>query len=552
MGLNAYFSYQVVGFHGTGRVSYRLALTAVFVEGLIFVALSILGLRQWLARSIPSSLKIASGAGIGLYLALIGLTYSAGIGAITGSTSDPLEIAGCVPSLINGTTGICESGQMRNPTMWLGIFGGGIFTAFLMMYRVKGAIIFGILLVSIISWPRDTSVTYFPHTEYGDESFEFFKKVATFHPIKRVLVAQDWSITGENAGEFMVALITFLYVDILDCTGTLYSMARFCGAIDEDTQDFEGSAVAYLVDAMSITIGSLFGTSPVTAFIESGAGISEGGATGLTACTTGILFFISVFFSPIFASIPSWATGCTLVLVGAMMTRACTEINWRYIGDSVPAFVTLIVMPFTYSIAYGLIAGIVTYIILNGGAWILEKCSGGRIVPHDAEQADYWSPKVRGGILPGWVKRAARGKRDFWREWNFDTDGEEDIYEDQFHQHNRESYQTGIAKRTSGSDALPSPTYSDRAFSGIGGNRDFMSGRERESREMRTWEMEGMAMGIGGVMGGIKGGNGLGTVTTVRGGLADRDRIRERERELGFDVDLNQPSRTWLKPVREN
>ena len=421
MGLNAYFTYQVVGFHGQGLVSYRLALTAVFVEGLIFVALSILGLRQWLARAIPSSLKIASGAGIGLYLALIGLTYSAGIGVITGSSTDPLELAGCSPSL-RATDGTCTSGKMRNPTMWLGIFCGGIFTAFLMMYRIKGAIIAGILLVSIISWPRDSPVTAFPHTPLGDSSFDFFKKVVTFHPIEHVLVAQDWNITGSNGGQFAVALITFLYVDILDCTGTLYSMARFCGAIDEDTGDFEGSAVAYLIDAMGITIGSLFGCPPVTAFIESGAGISEGGTTGITACVTGLCFFISIFFAPIFASIPSWATGCTLILVGAMMARACTDINWRYIGDSIPAFLTLAIMPFTYSIAYGLITGIVTYIILNVGAWLIAKASGGSIMPHDYEHKDYWTYKVRGGLLPGWVKRAARGKRDFWREWDFDEE----------------------------------------------------------------------------------------------------------------------------------
>jgi AGZA family xanthine/uracil permease-like MFS transporter len=422
MGINAYFTYQVVGYHGSGPVSYQMALTAVFVEGLLFVGLSILGLRQWLARAIPSSLKIASGAGIGLYLALIGLTYSAGIGAVTGSTSDPLELAGCVPSLRDSTTRVCTGEKMRNPTMWLGIFCGGIFTAFLMMYRVKGAVIAGILLVSVISWPRNTSVTAFPDTALGDAAFDFFKQVVTFHPIKHILVAQDWNITGEHAGQFAIALITFLYVDILDCTGTLYSMARFCGAIDEDTQDFEGSAVAYIVDALGISIGSLFGCSPVTAFVESGAGISEGGATGITACVTGICFFISLFFAPIFASIPAWATGCTLILVGAMMARACTEINWRYIGDSVPAFMTLTIMPFTYSIAYGLIAGIVTYIILNSGAAIITWASGGRIVPYDYEQSDYWSYKVSGGIIPGWVKRAARGKKDFWRDYNFDTE----------------------------------------------------------------------------------------------------------------------------------
>lgn len=132
--------------------------------------------------------------------------------------------------------------------------------------------------------------------------------------------------------------------------------------------------------------------------------------------TTGICFFISIFFAPIFASIPAWATGCTLILVGAMMARACTDINWRYTGDSIPAFVTMAVMPFTYSIAYGLIAGIFTYIILNGTAYVLRKASGGRITPHDYDNADGWSYKVKGGILPGWLKRAARGKKDFWRE----------------------------------------------------------------------------------------------------------------------------------------
>ena len=139
-----------------------------------------------------------------------------------------------------------------------------------------------------------------------------------------------------------------LYVDIFDCTGTLYSMARFAGFVDPRTQDFEGSAVAYLVDAGGIVIGSLMGCSPVTAFIESGAGIQEGGKTGLTAITTGLCFFIAIFFAPIFASIPPWATGGTLILIGSMMAKAVTEINWNYPGDAIPAFITLMVMPFTY------------------------------------------------------------------------------------------------------------------------------------------------------------------------------------------------------------
>lgn len=253
MGLNAYFAYTVVGYHGSGMIPYSIALTAVFVEGFVFLGLTLLGIRQWLARALPASIKLATGTGIGLYLTLIGLTYSAGIGLVTGAVDTPMELAGCVSTLKDPTTGLCPSStRMRNPTMWIGIFCGGVLTVFLMLYRVRGAIIMGILLVSIISWPRSTPVTYFPHTELGDSMFDFFKKVVTFHPITRTLAAQDWSISG-HGGQFGLAFITFLYVDILDTTGTLYSMARFAGTIDEHTQDFEGSALAYVC----------FSTSPV-------------------------------------------------------------------------------------------------------------------------------------------------------------------------------------------------------------------------------------------------------------------------------------------------
>ncbi|EAW12868.1 NCS2 family permease [Aspergillus clavatus NRRL 1] len=416
MGLNAYFAYTVVGYHGSGMIPYSIALTAVFVEGFVFLGLTLLGIRQWLARALPASIKLATGTGIGLYLTLIGLSYSAGIGLVTGATDTPLELAGCVSSLRDPTTGMCPSdAKMRNPAMWVGIFCGGVFTALLMLYRVKGAVIIGILLVSIISWPRPTSVTYFPHTELGDSMFDFFKQVVTFHPIKHTLVAQDWNI-ATHGSQFGLAFITFLYVDILDTTGTLYSMARFAGAIDERTQDFEGSSMAYMVDAICISIGSLFGSPPVTAFVESGAGISEGGKTGLTSCVTGLCFFVAVFFAPIFASIPPWATGCTLVIVGALMCKAAAEINWRYYGDAIPAFLTIAIMPFTYSIAYGLIAGILSYMVINVTVWLVEKTSGGRIAPENKDEKDFWSYKIPGGFFPPWIRRAARGKKDFWRE----------------------------------------------------------------------------------------------------------------------------------------
>jgi AGZA family xanthine/uracil permease-like MFS transporter len=210
MGLNAYFAYTVVGPRGSGIASYSTALTAVFVEGWVFLGLTLIGMRQWLARALPSSIKLATGCGIGLYLALIGLTYSAGIGLVQGGTSTPIELAGCAEDMMDATTGLCMSSEkMRSATMWIGIFCGGVLTALLMMYRIKGAVIIGILLVSIISWPRTTPVTFFPYTELGSSKFDFFKKVVTFHPIKHTLLAQDWNLSGKGA-EFGLAFITFL------------------------------------------------------------------------------------------------------------------------------------------------------------------------------------------------------------------------------------------------------------------------------------------------------------------------------------------------------
>ncbi|KAJ6783077.1 hypothetical protein PWT90_06077 [Aphanocladium album] len=416
MGLNAYFAYTVVGFHGTGPVPYKVALTAIFVEGFIFFGLALFGMRQWLARAIPASIKLATGAGIGLYLTLIGLTYSNGIGVIVGSQATPVELAGCHPANRDPKTGTCPgSDKMRNPTMWIGIFCGGILTVMLMLYRVKGAVIAGILLVSIISWPRPTPVTSFPYTPVGDDAFDFFKKVVTVHPIKHILNVQEWNVS-EYGGQFGLALITFLYVDILDCTGTLYSMARFAGLIDPVTQDFEGSTLAYMTDAICISIGAIFGLPPVTAFVESGAGITEGGKTGLTAVMTGFCFFITIFFAPIFASIPPWATGCVLVIVGSMMATAVVEINWKYLGDAVPAFLTIALMPFSYSIADGLIAGVMSYIILNGSVWVIKKVSGGRILPPNYEERTGWTYKIPGGVLPPWMVRLSKGNAKFWQE----------------------------------------------------------------------------------------------------------------------------------------
>ncbi|KAF9695947.1 hypothetical protein EKO04_005962 [Ascochyta lentis] len=405
MGLNAYFAYQVVGYHGSGIVPYNLALTAVFIEGFIFLGLSLIGMRQWLVKVIPNSLKIATACGIGLFLALIGLSNNIGIGAISGAYDTPLRIAGCADKY-KDDLGVCTSHEMTSPTFWIGLMCGGVITSFLMMYKVKSAMIIGILIVSITAWPRGTDVTFFPYNQIGDERWDYFKKVAYFHPINHTLNTLDWDIS-QHSSQFVLALFTFLYVDIIDCTATLYSMARFCGVVDTESGDFPRSTVAYCTDAFCISVGALLGVSPVTAYIESGAGIAEGGKTGLAAITAGLCFIVSMFFAPIFASIPPWATGSTLVIVGCLMMRQVTSINWRYIGDAIPAFVTLMFIPFSYSAAYGLIAGLMIYATLNGMAYLTELVSGGRIVPDDQDAREYWSIRPRG--RDPWFVRAGQG-----------------------------------------------------------------------------------------------------------------------------------------------
>ncbi|QRV92927.1 xanthine/uracil permease [Ceratobasidium sp. AG-Ba] len=422
LGLNAYFAYSVVGFHGSGSVTYREALAAVFLEGWLFFILSLLGIRQWLARIIPRSLTLATGAGIGLFIALIGLG-SAGLGVVGGDYTNLVGLGGCTDEYRDPEhPNYCLSHVLRSPTMWLGIFAGGIFTTLLLLYRVRGAIIIGILLVSIISWPRTTNVTLFPHTAVGDDNFNFFKKVVTFHKLEKIGNAIDYNYAK---GQVWIALVTFLYVDLFDTTGTLYAMAKFSGVMNPRTRDFEGSTVAYMVDAFSISMGALMGTSPVTAFIESATGISDGGKTGITAIVSGICFFIAIFFAPIFASIPGYATGGALVLVGSLMIKNVVDINWGYVGDAVPAFLTLIVIPFTYNIAYGLITGIVTYLLLNTLPWAIRRLTGRRISPPGFEdEREPWSIP-EDGLLPQWMRKLARGDRRFWvddEDWPRDND----------------------------------------------------------------------------------------------------------------------------------
>ncbi|KAG0360983.1 hypothetical protein BG005_009443 [Podila minutissima] len=399
MGLNAYFTYTVIGFHGTKGISYETALGAVFIEGILFILLSLFGVRQWLARLIPQSIKIATGAGIGLYLCFIGMQSSAGIGLIGGDSATLVTLAGCVKD----AAGKCVGPHMESATTWMGLF-GFVIISICLLFRVKGAVLVGIMVVSILSWIRGTSFTFFPDTPAGDASFDYFKKVVSFHPIQTTMAKMDFNL---NHSDVWIALLTLLvHVDIMDTTGTLYSMAKFGGYMYKNG-DFDGSTAAFLCDATSITVGAVFGVPPVTAFIESGAGITEGGRTGITSITTAFFFFISLFFSPIFASFPPWATGPALIVVGSMMVKSVRSINWDYVGDAIPAFLTIAVMPLSYSIAYGLIAGVASYAAINGTVYLLELLSGGRIIPDDKDLREPWITEgfTLENVLPGWIQK---------------------------------------------------------------------------------------------------------------------------------------------------
>merc|ERR1719446_1068860 len=224
--------------------------------------------------------------------------------------------------------------------------------AIMIAYKRNAGIIVGIAFVTIVSWFRNTAVTYFPDNAVGDARFDYFNNVVALEPIN--LVTGQFSGDLKSAG---VALITFFFIDFLDTTGTLLAVVDPLGITDENG-DFPKSRQAFAVDALATMFGSIFGLSPITSYIESAAGVEAGGKTGLTAIACGFYFFISIFFAPILSSIPAWATGGALIIVGAMMCRNLALIQWNKIHHSLSVFVTIIVMPLTYSIAWGLIGGL--------------------------------------------------------------------------------------------------------------------------------------------------------------------------------------------------
>lgn len=387
MGMNAYFAYTLVGYHGSGSLPYRAALAAVFMEGALFFLIAAVGLRARLAKLIPAPLRLATTAGIGLFLAFIGLQSDEGLGLLGFNPSTLISLAACPESsraqlapvsvLPNGTltvlpgamassATVCLNHRMQSPTFWLGAV-GFLMIAFSLKKKVSGGIIYGILVVTLLSWIRSTPFTYFPHTPEGTAAFNYMSKIVEFHPIHKTAGALRFGYAATS--QFWTALATFLYIDLLDTTGGLYALAKLAGSVDENG-DFEGQYFAFMSDAAGIMVGATLGSSSVTVYGESSTGIREGGRTGLTALTVSFYFFLALFFTPLLASIPPWAIGPPLVVVGVLLMRPVMEINWDDMGDAIPAFLTIILMPLTYSIAYGLLAGLGVYIILHVWDWI--------------------------------------------------------------------------------------------------------------------------------------------------------------------------------------
>lgn len=375
MGMNAYFTYSYVGFHGTGKTSYQAALTAVLIEGIVFFILAVTGVRYYIIKYLfPEPVKLAVPAAIGAFLAHLGLQTAEGIGVVVGDIATAVTLGGCpvekrtslvaITDLIPSDNYTCdvEGGVMTSGTVWIGIF-GFLLMGILLSYKLRSAFVVSIAFVTFVSWFRGTAVTYFPDDTGGDARFEYFKKIVSVESLDMVFAKYDFA--EASGGDYALGLITLLYIDFLDTSGTLLAMVSSMDfAIDEDG-NFPKARAAFCTDAIATIFGSLFGLSPITAYIESAAGIEVGSRTGLTSVFVSFFFFLSIFFAPILASIPAWATGGSLIIVGALMARSLVKINWGNPAHAITAFVTIMLMPLTYSIAYGLIGGIMTWTVFK-------------------------------------------------------------------------------------------------------------------------------------------------------------------------------------------
>ena len=373
MGLNAYFVFGVV--IGMG-VPWQLALFAVFVEGLLFLAMSIPqipGIGSWrsqMINSIPTDLKIATGAGIGMFLAIIGLREMGWIqddGATlvnlgpTESWGGVIGEAG-VTTVTDGSFALWEHGAVISMVALISI-------AVMMARGWKGAMIYGIGLATVWGWAVGA---YDPYNDFlaggagwGSATAELPDQWIGLPDMPEETLgaafgSEGLGAAGDNMADFLLVMIAFLFVDIFDTSGTLYSVGRQAGYVDENDV-LHNSDEAFASDAAATIVGAVLGTSTTTTYIESAAGVEEGGKTGLTAVVVGVLMLSGLLFTDLFAAVPQFAMASALVIIGALMMRQAADIDWSDSEMALPAFLTIVLMPFTYSIADGIAFGVISY-----------------------------------------------------------------------------------------------------------------------------------------------------------------------------------------------
>lgn len=333
MGLNAFFTYSVVLGQG---VPWRTALGCVFISGFVALVISVSGIREWIVRLFPLSLKRATGAGIGLFLATIGLINS---GLVVGHPATLVTV-----------------GDLRAPAPLITLF-GLLLTGSLMILRVRGAFMIGILASTIVAIGTRAPI-------YQGQPFGGFESGVIRAPIwpKDLFFAFD--IQSALSLSLVTTIFSMFFVEFFDSAGTLVSLASKAGFTDS-TGNIEKGSKAFIADGIATTFGAVAGTSSTTTYIEAMAGIEDGGRTGLTALTVAILFLLSMCFWPLAAAVPAAATAPAMILVGALMMTAAVGIPWDDMRQAIPAFLTMIAMPLTYSIANGISLGIIAYTCLH-------------------------------------------------------------------------------------------------------------------------------------------------------------------------------------------
>ncbi len=329
MGLNAFFAFTVV--LGMGH-SWQFALTAVFIEGLIFIALTAFNIREMIVNSIPMNMKHAISVGIGLFIAFIGLK-NAGI-----VVSSPATFV-----TLGDVTNLSENGGAAVALITL------VITGVMLALRIKGALLYGILIGAIIGLPLE--ITKLP------SNFDL-----TPPSLSPIFLKFEW--TQILTLDMLVVVFTFLFVDMFDTVGTLIGVSSKANMLDKEGR-VPRVKQALMADAVGTTVGAMLGTSTVTTYVESAAGVSEGGRTGLTSLTVAGLMLLALFLSPVFLMIPGAATAPALILVGAMMMTPVRNINFDDFTESIPAFLTIIMMPLTYSISEGILFGVLSYVLLK-------------------------------------------------------------------------------------------------------------------------------------------------------------------------------------------